>query len=200
MNLIDKKYMYRFYADEFSLEKITYFKVKKLWKKEGEKLTRLFFHNLISDWITNNYVEEDRFLVNLKKYIRKSQIRLNDFEQDQLLTIEERIFSKQRHIKLLLVNINLDKGEQAGAKFTDAILYKNEAFCDQGNVIFTNKRIIIEGHKNYNFYYDKLQIISGTDKGLFIRELDDFLITIHDQKTLANTFYNLYNKKVAKLV
>lgn len=200
MNFIDKKYMYKFYAQEFSFENISLKRVKALYKKEGEKLVRPFLHHLISDWILANYQENDHFMVLLKRYLYKAKIVLNDLEEDQILTMQERIFSRFRHIKLLLVNTVLDKGEHAGAKFTNASLFCEGNLLTIGNLILTNKRIILEGTKNYSFYYDKVSKIKTSDEGLVIVDLKSYLITIHDAQTLINTFYNHHHKKVRKLV
>lgn len=195
MNYVDWTYMSKTYGEEYSLDKLNYFKLRSLRKLEDKYIVEKYLFNILNNWVQKNYSETEAFASKLKKYIRKLHLDLNFVEKDQLLILDERTFSLERHIKGLEINTDLQRREKAGAKFLNARLFLNGDLFDEGNLILTNKRVIFEGKGTHLFNYTSARV--GTNEKGLVAMIDNntYVFSIHDQITLENTFKNILGKK-----
>ncbi len=194
--IMDKKY--KNIINQYNLESISFFKFKKIFKDEDKLWKESYIHNLINKWFLNQKENEITFK-KLKWIIFKSRIQLNQIEKHNLFLIEERIFSIDRHIKILEVNEKLFAKEKVGAKFTNAKFFLNKELLiklDDGNLNITNFRIMfITKQKIKYFNWNKIYNVKHEKYGFcFSFKNENFVIRIHDQITLNNTIKNLYRK------
>lgn len=206
MTLVDIKYMrekYQREIDSFNINKLPKRAIKKIFKEEDKTLVEGYLHNLLDSWFKREYKNTQPFFISLKKLIKRTGIKLNEIEKHDMLILEERVFSIDRHIKVLEVNFELKHHEKAGAKFTRAKLFRkmNNRLKqeDVGDLIFTNKRIILLGYEKKAFSWKDITEMDYQETGfLFKINSLTYVLRIHDQIALNNTIKNLLSKSKTK--
>ena len=204
------EYKYKNLLNWDNIESTSRFSINKILKKETLKDKQVFLHLTLDKWIVNMELEDDELFKRLKKLIRKTKIKLTDIEKESLFVLEERSFSIDRHIKDIEVNLKLFKKEKVGVKFTNAKLFLNDkklTLQHKGDLLITNRRIIIVVSKNGQdtmipFMFSKIEEYEYKDYGFVFRtkDEDEFVIRIHDQKTLNNTISNIISKRVKNAI
>ena len=204
------EYKYKNLLNWDNIESTSRFSINKILKKETSKDKQVFLHLTLDKWIVNMELEDDELFKRLKKLIRKTKIKLTDIEKESLFVLEERSFSIDRHIKDIEVNLKLFKKEKVGVKFTNAKLFLNDkklTLQHKGDLLITNRRIIIVVSKNGQdtmipFMFSKIEEYEYKDYGFVFRtkDEDEFVIRIHDQKTLNNTISNIISKRVKNAI
>lgn len=202
INPVMKKLLKMQYGQLVNAENISSLKgsfIKKTFKDEEPDKKDLYLHNVINEWWENSKKSEDEF-DKLKKIIKRAKISLNQVEKHNLFLIEERIFSITRHIKVLEVSANLLPKEQVGVKFVNSTIYKKEKTLStlaSGDLLLTNRRIIITGEEIIAVYWSAIKNIKYGSYGFeFAHKEETFVIRIHDQDTLNNTIKNFIKKRV----
>ena len=204
INIFVKKILQKQYDDQINADNILSLSsrnIKSIFKGEDEEYKEVFLHNLIDRWWNE---QEQNFITfkNLKRIIKTSKIKLNQIEKHNLFLIEERIFSIDRHIKILEVSNPLLKDETVGAKFVNASVYTNDGKLktfSEGDLLLTNRRILITSSGELSFFWSNIEDPKYPAYGFDFKYKDErFVIRIHDQITLNNTIQNFAKKKVKK--
>lgn len=206
MMLVDIKYMrekYQRQIDSFNINKLSKRAIRKVFKDEDSTLVENYLHNLVDAWFQREYQNDQPFFVALKKLIKRTGIHLNEIEEHDMFIIEERVFSIDRHIKVLEVDFELGRNEKAGAKFTRAKFFKKTnnrlRQIDSGDLIFTNKRIILLGYEKNTFNWKDIIEKDYQDTGFTFKiNGTNYVLRIHDQIALNNTIKNLLSKSKTK--
>lgn len=199
MNFITKWLMKKQYSNEINkdnISKLSSRKINIILESESEKHRSQYIRFIIEEWL-KSAIMNNSSLKELKKIIKKSQINLNEIEIHNLLLIEERIFSIDRHIKVLEVSNELDEKEFIGAKFSKADIYIKQDILksySKGDLLLSNQRIIVG---ETSFSWNKISDIKYYNYGFqFKFQSKIYLIRIHDQETLNNTIKNFGKKRV----
>lgn len=197
--ILDKSYSNLVNKD--NIESLSKKFLKNVFKDEEPKWREIYLHNVIDQWIKSNVQNRINYKI-LCKIIKKSNIKLNQLEEHNIFLIEERVFSIDRHIKTLDVfNKLLDK-ENVGVKFINATLFlKKETLSTikKGDLLLTNKRLIIIGDENIAFHWITMSDPTYNNYGFsFIYLKKEYVVRIYDQITLNNTIKNFTGKKVKK--
>ncbi|RTZ69293.1 MAG: hypothetical protein DSZ21_00180 [Tenericutes bacterium] len=139
--------------------------------------------------------------------IKKSKIKLNRLEREELFIFEARIFALERAIKQLDVNIKLKPKEVASIRYENAILFKDEKILkliNKGTLIVTNKRALLVNPKDPSilnqFLLSKIKRLRLENQVLkFLYNNKVYALSIYDNKVLLNILTNIINKKVKKV-
>ena len=202
INYFDEKYMQEKYShivNPQNIHLISSYSINWVFYYEDKELKEIYLHNVLDEYIKANKHQGLTWLYKLKRVVKKVGITLTFLERHNLVLLEERIFSSKRHIKDINVNFRLDKKELVGIKFDNATLFRMEnnvfTFKQKGDLLVSNKRILFQiGDKIIYFLFSKIKEYFLDDLGLHIKtgkNNEYFLIKIHDQKTLKNTFDNM---------
>ena len=183
-------------------KKINVDNIDKLHKKKIDNILvnvdlntkEVFIKNLLSKYHDKFYEESYPFLDKIKWIIHQNNIILNTREEQYMLLLEERIFSKIRTLKILDTHYPLNNSENLYARYS-----KGKTFIKRGNffriirrgkLLITNKQVILQTPNNVanlEFNYSKMRCIQYTKYGfIFKYKKDVFLLRAHDQKTLCN--------------
>ena len=209
INFIDLAYMKKQYGDFYNEKtaiNFSIFKFKKLFNNEEPKLVLSYSIYIINKYIEQNYFENTQFLSLLKKLLWRARINLKDLNAQQLLLLEERVFSKNRNIKTLSTNFPIRKNERIGIKFTNAHLFKKLknrfSLISNGQLLVSNSRIIfITNQKDFLFYWKTITNINYNIGGFTFKYNDEqFTIAIHDNRALNNTIENYLLKISSRIV
>lgn len=198
------KHKYQHLINAQNIEHLSSFKVWRILKKESFQNKQWYLHHVLNQWFKDNNVVSIKFLNRLKRIIRKNKIILNELEHHNLNLLEERIFSRMRHIKVLNVNLKLFNKEISYVRFDLAQVYINNKVkllqLLEGELLMTNRRFIIYNstlNQTMSFFYRNIETFLFKHYGLEITtSKGTFLIRIHDQVTLNQTFKNLIEKKI----
>ena len=198
--LVNKQYKKLVNAD--NIANITSHELNRIFFDEDESVVDTYLHNVIDEWWSKQEEDEQSFK-KLKSIIKKTKIKLNQVDIHNIFLIEERVFSTDRHIKILDVNENLLDKEVVGAKFVDGRVYiRREQLVPyrDGDLLFSNKRIIvISKTERLSFFWEAITKIEFKEFGFTIHfKGKEYVFRIHDQITLNNTLKNFLNKKVRK--
>lgn len=206
LNLINLKYMNQTYESQINyhnINKLSKSVIKNIFKDEDKELVEIYLHILVDKWFQNNYENTQSFLNIFKRLIRKTGIHLNEEEKHDLIILDERAFSIDRHIKVLEVDFKLLKHEKAGAKFTKAKIFqqisKHLKQLDEGDLILTNKRVLFKGQEEWAFVWKDMEHKEFEDIGFVFKSgSKKYVVRIHDQIALNNTIKNLLSKSKTK--
>ncbi|WP_127942713.1 hypothetical protein [Mycoplasma sp. ATU-Cv-703] len=188
-----------------TIEVLSRFELWRIFRRESPRLVNLYLHQVLKQWIKRQNQNSETFLTQLKRLIRKLGLSLNELEQHNLNLIEERVFSTFRHIKVLDVNFPFYKKEFAAARFLSGELYQVKkagrlVILLKGELLITSRRFIIASAQTHlSFSYRQLTRLSFETYGLqfgLAGHSTTYVIRIHDQITLINTFINVVQKRV----
>ena len=191
------------YGDIYNKKTIlnfSYFKFKKTFQNEEDNLIKNYNLYVINSYIEDNYEYTIRFLKNVKRILKKTKVKLLDLDMQELLFLEERVFSVERQIKTLSTYFLLEKGEVIGIKFVNVKIYKKEKMqlklIGEGTFLFSNQRIIFTNdHKTLLFYWKEIKKVSHSEDGFeFTKGTIRYILRIHDSETLNNTIKNYLSK------
>ena len=180
--------------NKFNIEKLGHKKINKLFKNTSPQLKFIYLHNVLAKFNKYFYNEDFIYLDKLKLIIKNNKLVLNERESQFIYLLEERIFSKNRKLKSLDTNVKLLKNETLYVKYKRGYLYfLNQNYYKNiinGNILITNKRIIInskENISNYEFFYYQIHNPEFKKYGFeFIYGKEQVLLRSHDQQTLCN--------------
>ena len=194
---------YQTKINSFNINKLSKKAIKDIFKDEDQTLAKDYLHILVDKWFQKNYENNQPFLNTFKRLIRKTNIALDEKEKHDLTILEERVFSIDRHIKVLEVDFKLLKHEKAGAKFTKAKMFEQKKAhleqLDEGDLIFTNKRVLFKGEQEWAFTWKEIEHKVFNDIGFtFTVGSKKHVLRIHDQIALNNTIKNLLSKSKTK--
>jgi len=197
---------YGHYINKDTIEKTSWKDVHKILNQMPSEEKEVFLHNVISEWVDTVQENRDTFKA-LKRMIKKSKIKLNRLEREELFIFEARIFALERAIKQLDVNIKLKPKEVASIRYENAILFKDEKILkliNKGTLIVTNKRALLVNPKDPSilnqFLLSKIKRLRLENQVLkFLYNNKVYALSIYDNKVLLNILTNIINKKVKKV-
>ncbi len=197
---------YGHYINKDTIEKTSWKDVHKILNQMPSEEKEVFLHNVISEWVDTIEENRDTFKA-LKRMIKKSKIKLNRVEREELFIFEARIFALERAIKQLDVNIKLKPKEVASIRYENAILFKDVKILkliNKGTLIVTNKRALLVNPKDPSilnqFLLSKIKRLRLENQVLkFLYNNKVYALSIYDNKVLLNILTNIINKKVKKV-
>lgn len=194
---------YRKKINKHNIDKLSSYKINKILQNEDPQIRFLYLHNVLFRFNKSYYKEDYIYLDKLKKIINKHKIILNTQETQFLYLLEERIFTRIRTLKILDSYYPFLKNENLYARYKKGKVY----FLDKdryktiihGELLLTNKRIIIkafEKQNDYEFYYNQMTETDLTSYGFeFYYGKEKVLIRTHDQLTLCNMIRRFQKNK-----
>lgn len=207
LNPIDKliaKQKYAKLVNASNVDKLSKKNIDKIFIGEDKKIRNTYLHNIIDDYIKNEKELTFSFLKKIDRIIKKTQIEISEVERHNLFLLEEQVFSLDRHIKIIEVQLQLYKKEVVGIKFVDARLFSKKSgaltLLKKGTFLISNKRFFFVSDEVYGLRFTKTKEWFINEDGLNIVPIkgDVHIIQIHDATTLANTVENFFGKNKFK--
>ena len=202
--LLLMKKEYGEYINEHTITAFNFKTAKKVMADESVEEAEHYLHYVFSKWFKNQVVNENLYR-KTRSLIKSLKLQLTDIEKHNLLLVDEQVFSIDRHIKVLEVDIDLVAKEQVGVKFENAKLFRliaddEELYNGSYELFLSNKRIILKSEFEVkDFFWWDLTFEDYLDKGYaFNHDGKEYLLRIHDQITLNETIQNFKRKRLKR--